>query len=131
AAKGVVEQVPSEGSAAEQAIEAAKARLTTAHARQREAVAKATKSAKDVERFKPLLAKDEIAQQQFDAAVATANADAAASESTAAQVVEAELDVRVAQSGLVQARAKLQQASAGLSEAQTGHGQVKVNHARV
>jgi membrane fusion protein, multidrug efflux system len=129
-AKGSVEQVTSEVSAAEQAIEAAKARLTTAHARQREAVAKATKSGKDVERFKPLLAKDEIAQQQFDAAVATANADAAASESTAAQVVEAELDVRVAQSGLVQARAKLQQASAGLSEAQNGPEQVKVTRAR-
>jgi len=129
-AKGSVEQVTSEVGAAEQAIEAAKARLTTAHARQREAVAKATKSAKDVERFKPLLAKDEIAQQQFDAAVATANADAAASESTAALVVEAELDVRVAQSGLVQARAKLQQASAGLSEAQTGPEQVKVTRAR-
>jgi len=129
-AQGSVEQVTSEVSAAEQAIEAAKARLTTAHARQREAVAKATKSAKDVERFKPLLAKDEIAQQQFDAAVATANADAAASESTAAQVVEAELDVRVAQSGLVQARAKLQQASAGLSEAQNGPEQVKVTRAR-
>ena len=129
-AKGSVEQVTSEVGAAEQAIEAAKARLTTAHARQREAVAKATKSAKDVERFKPLLAKDEIAQQQFDAAVAAANADAAASESTAALVVEAELDVRVAQSGLVQARAKLQQASAGLSEAQTGPEQVKVTRAR-
>ena len=129
-AKGSVEQVTSEVGAAEQAIEAAKARLTTAHARQREAVAKATKSAKDVERFKPLLAKDEIAQQQFDAAVAAANADAAASESTAALVVEAELDVRVAQSGLVQARAKLQQASAGLSEAQNGPEQVKVTQAR-
>jgi membrane fusion protein (multidrug efflux system) len=129
-AKGSVEQVTSEVGAAEQAIEAAKARLTTAHARQREAVAKATKSAKDVERFKPLLAKDEIAQQQFDAAVATANADAAASESNAALVVEAELDVRVAQSGLVQARAKLQQASAGLSEAQNGPEQVKVTQAR-
>ena len=129
-AKGSVEQVTSEVGAAEQAIEAAKARLATAHARQREAVAKASKSAKDVERFKPLLAKDEIAQQQFDAAVATANADAAAAESTAAQIVEAELDVRVAQSGLVQARAKLQQASAGLSEAQTGPEQVKVTQAR-
>jgi membrane fusion protein (multidrug efflux system) len=129
-AQGGVEQVTSEVTAAEQSIEAAKARLATAHARQREAVAKASKSAKDVERFKPLLAKDEIALQQFDAAVATANADAAAAESTAAQIVEAELDVRVTQSRLVQARAKLQQASAELSEAQTGPEQVKVTQAR-
>ena len=129
-AKGSVEQATSEISAGEQAIEAAKARLATAQARQREAVAKANKSAKDVERFKPLLAKDEIAQQQFDASVATATADEAAAESTAAQVVEAELDVRVAQSRLVQARSKLQQASAELSEAQTGPEQVKATQAR-
>jgi membrane fusion protein (multidrug efflux system) len=129
-AKGGVEQATSEVSAAEQSIEAAKARLVTAQAKQREAAAKAAKSAKDVERFKPLLAKDEIAQQQFDAAVATANADAAASESTAAQVVEADLDVRVAQNRLAQARSKVQQASADLSEAQTGPEQVKVTQAR-
>jgi membrane fusion protein (multidrug efflux system) len=129
-ARGGVEQATSEVSAAEQAIEAAKARLATAQARQREANAKAAKSAKDVERFKPLLAKDEIAQQQFDAAVATANADAASAESAAAQVVEAQLDVRVAQSGLVQTKAKLQQATAGLAEAQTGPEQVKATRAR-
>ena len=129
-AKGGVDQATSEVSAAEQAIEASKARLATAQAKQREAAATAAKSAKDVERFKPLLAKDEIAQQQFDAAVATSNADAAAAESTAAQVVEAELEVRVAQSRLVQARAKVQQASAELSEAQTGPEQVKATQAR-
>jgi membrane fusion protein (multidrug efflux system) len=129
-ARGGVDQATSEVTEGEQAIEAAKARLATAQARQREAVAKASKSAKDVERFKPLLAKDEIAQQQFDAAVATANADAASAESAAAQVVEADLDVRVAQSRLVQARSKVQQASAELSEAQTGPEQVKVTQAR-
>jgi membrane fusion protein, multidrug efflux system len=129
-ATGGVEQANSEVSTSEQAIEAAKARLATAQARQREAVAKALKSAKDVERFKPLLAKDEIAQQQFDAAVATANSDAAASESTAAQVHEAELEVGVAQSRLVQARSKVRQAAAGLAEAQTGPEQVKATQAR-
>jgi membrane fusion protein (multidrug efflux system) len=129
-ARGGVEQATSEVGAAEQSIEAAKARLATAQARQREAVAKSAKSAKDVERFKPLLAKDEIAQQQFDAAVATAKADEAAAESTAAQVVEAELGIRVAQSGLVQSRARLQQATASLAEAQTGPEQVKATQAR-
>jgi membrane fusion protein (multidrug efflux system) len=129
-ARGGVEGSAAEVSAGQQSIEVAKARLTTAQARQREAVAKATKSAKDVERFKPLLAKDEIAQQQFDAAVATANADAAASESAAAQVVEAELDVRVAQTRLSQAQVKVQQANAELHEAQTGPEQVKVTQAR-
>ena len=129
-ARGSVDQAASEVSATEQAIEAAKARLATAQARHREAIAKAAKSAKDVERFKPLLAKDEIPQQQFDAAVAAANAEEAASESAAAQVVEAELEVRVAQSRFAQAQAKGHQASAELSEAQTGPEQVKVTQAR-
>ena len=128
-ARGSVDQAASEVSATEQAIEAAKARLATAQARHREAIAKAAKSAKDVERFKPLLAKDEIPQQQFDGAVSAANADAAATESAAAQVVEAELEVRVAQSRFAQAQAKGHQASAELSEAQTGPEQVKVTQA--
>ena len=129
-AQGGVEQTASEVTEAEQAIEAAKARLSTAQARQREAAAKAAKTSKDVERFKPLLAKDEISQQQYDAAVAAANADAAAGESAAAQAVEAELDVRVAQSRLVQAKVKRQQASAELATAETAPEQVKVTQAR-
>jgi membrane fusion protein (multidrug efflux system) len=129
-AQGGVEQTASAVTEAEQAIEAAKARLSTAQARQREAAAKAAKTAKDVERFKPLLAKDEISQQQYDAAVAAANADAAAGESAAAQAVEAELDVRVAQSRLVQAKVKRQQASAELATAETAPEQVKVTQAR-
>ena len=129
-ARGGVDQAVSEIGATEQGIEAAKARLNTAQARQREAAAKATKTAKDVERLKPLLAKDEISQQQYDAAVAAANVDAAAAESAAAQAVEAEHDIRVAQSRLVQAQSKQQQASAELAEAQTGPDQIKVTQAR-
>jgi membrane fusion protein (multidrug efflux system) len=129
-ARGSVEQAASEIGASEQGIEAAKARLGTAQARQREAAAKAAKTAKDVERLKPLLAKDEIAQQQYDAAIAAANVDAASAESAAAQVVEAEHEIRVAQSRLVQAHSKRQQASAELAEAETGPEQVKVTKAR-
>jgi membrane fusion protein (multidrug efflux system) len=129
-ARGSVEQAASEIGASEQGIEAAKARLGTAQARQREAAAKAAKTAKDVERLKPLLAKDEIAQQQYDAAIAAANVDAAAAESAAAQVVEAEHEIRVAQSRLAQAQSKRQQASAELAEAETGPEQVKVTKAR-
>jgi len=54
------------------AVEAANARLVTAQARQREAEANATKTARDVERLKGLLAKDEVSQQQYDATVAAA-----------------------------------------------------------
>ncbi len=129
-ARGSVDQAASEVGASQQGIEAAKARLNTAQAKQREAAAKAAKTAKDVERLKPLLAKDEISQQQFDAAVAAANGDAAAAESAAAQIVESQHEIGVAQSRLAQAQAKSQQASAELAEAQTGPEQVKVTQAR-
>jgi membrane fusion protein (multidrug efflux system) len=129
-ARGGVEQAASEIGEAEQSIEAAKARLGTAQARQREAAAKAAKTAKDVERFKPLLAKDEISQQQYDAAVAAANVDTASAESAAAQVLEAGLEIRVAQSRLTQAQVRREQASAELATAKTGPDQVKVTQAR-
>ena len=50
-------------------------------ARLREAEANATKAARDVERLRGLLAKDEVSQQQFDAAVAAADAQRAAVDS--------------------------------------------------
>jgi membrane fusion protein (multidrug efflux system) len=77
-----------------------------------------------------LLAKDEIAQQQFDAAVAAAAASAAASDSAAAQVKEAELGIRVAESRLAQASVGREQASAGLRSAQTAPEQVTASRAR-
>jgi membrane fusion protein (multidrug efflux system) len=129
-ARGGVEETDAVVQEIEHAVEAAKARLATAQARQREAAAKATQAARDVERLKPLLAKDEIAQQQYDAAVATANASAAASDSAAAQAHEAELEIRGTQSRLVQAHVKRQQASAELATAQTAPQQVKLINAR-
>ena len=86
----------------------------TAQARQREAAANASKATKDVERLKPLLAKDEISQQQYDAAVAAAATNTAATESAQAQIKEAELGIRVAESRLAQAGVGRQQASAAL-----------------
>ena len=47
----------------------------------REAEANAAKAARDVERLRGLLAKDEISQQQFDATVAAADAQRAAADS--------------------------------------------------
>jgi membrane fusion protein (multidrug efflux system) len=129
-AHGGVAQAEAGVAAAEQNVEAAKARLITAQARLREQEANATKAAKDVERFKGLLAKDEIAQQQFDAAVADAQASKAAADSTQSQVREAELGIRVAEAQLAQARVSGQQASASLRTAQTGPEQVVATRAR-
>jgi membrane fusion protein (multidrug efflux system) len=80
--------------------------------------------------LKPLLAKDEIAQQQFDAAAAAATASAAASDSAEAQVKEAELGIRVAESRLAQASVGKQRASAELRTAQTAPSQIAASRAR-
>ncbi|HXD19147.1 MAG TPA: HlyD family secretion protein [Vicinamibacterales bacterium] len=129
-ARGGVEQAEAGIDTAQRGIEAATARLATAQARQREAEANAARTAKDVERFKGLLAKDEIAQQQYDAAVAAADAARAAADSAKAQVQEAQAGISVAQSQLMQARAGHTQAAAQLQTAQTAPEQVAAQRAR-
>ena len=129
-ARGGVVQAQSGIVAAEKEIEAAKARLVTSQARLREAEANAAKSARDVERLRGLLAKDEISQQQFDATSAAADAQKAAVDSARSQTSEAEAGIRVAESRLAQARAGEDQARADLETAQTGPSQVAATRAR-
>ena len=65
-------------------VDARKAQRTAAEARAARAAGRRQPSAdRDVERLKPLVAKEEIAQQQFDAAVATADAARAAVDAAA------------------------------------------------
>ncbi len=129
-ARGGVAQAQSAVIENEKEIEAARARLVSAQARVREAEANANKSAKDVERLRGLLAKDEISQQQFDATVAAADAQKAAADSARSQIAEAEAGIRVAESKLTQAHAGEQQAHAELQTAQTGPSQVTATKAR-
>jgi membrane fusion protein, multidrug efflux system len=129
-AEGSVEEAGGGVDAAQKEVDAAHARLTTARAREREAEANAARTAKDVERLRGLLAKDEVSQQQFEAAVSAADAQRAATDSAKSQVVEAEAGIRVAESKLVQARAAEQRARAGLRSAQTGPAQVTATRAR-
>jgi membrane fusion protein, multidrug efflux system len=130
-ARGGVEGAEAAYLEAQQGVEVARTRLVTAQARQREAAANASKTTKDVERLKPLLAKDEISQQQYDAAVAAAASDTASVDSAQAQVKEAELGIRVAESRVAQAGVGRQQASAQLKEAQTAPEQVTASRARL
>ena len=125
-----VEQAQGGVSGAERELDAARARLTTAQARVREAEANAVKAARDVERLRGLLAKDEVSQQQFDGAVSAAEAQKAAADSARSQIAEAEAGIRVAESKVVQARAGEQQAHAELQTAQTGPQQVAATKAR-
>ena len=131
AAQGGVEQAQAGIIEGQQAVDAAHARLATAQARLRENEANATKAAKDVERLKALLAKDEIPQQQYDATVATAQAMSATVDSAQAQVQEAETGIRVAESRLMQARAGESRATAQLHAVQTTPEQVAAQRARV
>ena len=129
-AQGSVEQARGGIEQAQKELEAARARMTTAEAKLREAEANATKTARDVERLRGLLAKDEVSQQQFDATVAAADAQRAAADSSKSQVTEADAGIRVAESKLMQTRAGEQQARAGLRTAQTGPDQVTATRAR-
>jgi membrane fusion protein (multidrug efflux system) len=129
-ARGGVTQAQSGVAASEKEVEAARARMITAQARLREAEANATKAARDVERLRGLLAKDEVSQQQFDATSAAADAQRAAADSARSQIAEAEAGIRVAESKLVQSQAGEQQAHAELQTAQTGPSQIQATQAR-
>src|SRR5712691_5162074 len=87
-ASGGVSQSRAGVEEAEKGIEAAKAHLQAAQSGVRQAQANATRSARDVERFKGLLAKDEVSQQQYDAAVAAADAQRAGVDAAQGGVAE-------------------------------------------
>ena len=129
-ARGGIAQAQSGVTAADKEVEAARARLVTAQARLREAEANAARAARDVERFRGLLAKDEISQQQFDTTAAGAEALKAGVDSARSQIAEAEAGIRVAESKLAQSRAGEQQAQAELQTAQTGPSQIAATRAR-
>jgi membrane fusion protein, multidrug efflux system len=129
-ARGGVAQAQSGVAAAEREVDAARSRLVTAQARLREAEANATKAARDVERLRGLLAKDEVSQQQFDSMTAAAEAQRAGADSARSQIAEAESGIRVAESKLAQARAGEQQAHAELQTAETAPSQITATKAR-
>lgn len=129
-AQGSLDQARGAIEVASKEVEAAKARHSAAQSRLREVEANAVRSRRDVDRLKGLLAKDEVSQQQYDAAVAAADAQAASVDTARAQITEAEAAIRMAESRMVQAQAGEQQARAGLRAAQTGPEQVTAMRAR-
>jgi membrane fusion protein, multidrug efflux system len=84
--------------AAQQQFEAARAQLD-------EAVANNVKAQNDLVRYKQLVDKQEISQQQYDQAIASAKASAATVEAARASADAAQQQVTQAQSRLVQAEA--------------------------
>ena len=104
-------------------VEQAQKQLESAHARVQQAQANSTKAQADLERYKPLVEKDVISKQQFDAAVAAADASRAA-------LVDATAGEQAAADGIRVAREREAQAQAGLKFAQTGPQQVAAQSAR-
>jgi membrane fusion protein (multidrug efflux system) len=94
-----------------------------AHARVVQAQANNVKAQADLERYKPLVEKDVISKQQFDAAVAAAAA-------AAASVQDAMASEQAAIEGVRVARDREAQSQAQLKYAQTGPQQVVAQNAR-
>lgn len=108
---------------AEAAIAAAEKQLQAAEARIAEAQANDVKAQTDRQRYSALVAKSEISQQQYDYAVAAANASAALLAAAQAAAVAAREQV-------AQARAHLAERQAQLRAAQTAPQQVAVSRSR-
>jgi membrane fusion protein, multidrug efflux system len=101
----------------EKQVEAAIARVD-------QAKANAVKADLDVERYTPLVQKDVISKQQFDAAVAAAAA-------AKASVVEAESNVLAQQNAVSNARQRLAQAEAQSAQSvKNAPGQIEVEQSR-
>jgi len=115
---------------AERQLNAAQARLETAQAQVIEAEANYKKAADDAERYRQLVAKDEIAQQQYDQAVQTAAAAKATVAARTAAVNEARQNVTVAETAIEQARTRITQAEASIQSALTRPQQVAQSQAR-
>lgn len=89
----------------------------------------------DVERYTPLVQRDVISKQQFDQAVATANANLAALNQAKANATGAEAAVRMAQDRVVQTTAQLQNAKTApqqirIQKARTAQAAAQVEQAR-
>jgi membrane fusion protein (multidrug efflux system) len=101
----------------------AQQQAAAAAARVDAAKANAIKATKDVERYTPLVEKDVISRQQYDAAVAAAT-------SANAQVLEAEKNLVAQESAITQAQQRLDSARSQAAQAQkNGPEQVKAQQA--
>jgi membrane fusion protein (multidrug efflux system) len=104
-------------SQAERQLQAAKAQVLAARANY-------TKAQLDLKRYTPLVEKDVISKQQYDAAVATAAADEAA-------LQQAQANVRANEDAIRVARSRVVQAESSLKNAQTRPNQMAIQRSKV
>ncbi len=104
-------------------VQQAQGQLQAAQARVTQAIANNAKAQADLERYKPLVEKDVISKQQYDAAVAAAG-------SAAAAVQDAQASAAAAADGVRVARQQEAASEALFKYAQTGPQQVAAQNAK-
>jgi membrane fusion protein, multidrug efflux system len=100
-------------------IAAARQQFSAAKAQLAEAEANNVKAQNDLVRYKQLVDKQEISEQQYDQAVAAAHAGTASVDAARASASAADNQVRQAQSRLLQAQANLRAAATGPQQVET------------
>jgi membrane fusion protein (multidrug efflux system) len=113
------------------AVAQAEKQLEAAHALVAQAAANNTKAQADLERYRPLVEKDVISKQQFDAAVAAADAAKAALADARANEQAASDAVRVAHERELQAQAMLKYAETGPQQVEAQSARAKQADAQV
>ncbi len=113
----------SDVSSANASIEQSIRQLESAHARVEQAKANHDKAQLDLDRYAPLVEKDVISKQQFDAAVATAAA-------TKAALADAKAAEQAGEQGVRIAKQRAQQAEFQLKAAQTAPQQIAIQRAK-
>ena len=116
---------------AQKDLDVARARLTTALARVKEAQVNTIKTTRDLERMKPLIAKDEISQQQYDNFIGAAEGAKAAESSAHAAVAEAESGVALAEARVNEAKSNVGVAQTDVEGAAAAPQQVTASQARI
>lgn len=111
-------------------VEATRARLASAQAELRLAEAEHERAARDLDRFRPLLDRDEISRQEFDTAEVDEKARRAARDSAVATITVARSEIEIAEKRLTQAMAAQRASRAGVAAASMGPQRVSVIEAR-
>jgi len=121
---------------AEASLAAARQQYDAANAQMAQAEANNVKAQNDLARYKQLVSKQEISQQQYDQAYAAAQAGTASVDAARAAAAAAQQQIRAAQSRVIQAQANQRAASTGpqqvkaiRSRAQSAEAQVEAKKA--
>ena len=109
---------------ANETVRQAKRQLQAAKARVLAARANYTKAKLDLKRYTPLVQKDVISKQKYDAAVAAAAADKAT-------LQQAEADVQAGEASVQIARSRVTEAESNLKNAQTRPNQLAIQKAKI